>query len=100
MELRGEDRSNPSLRKFFFQAEDAGECDSWSSHLLSDRHGALLEEREAYRELQAGFSQQLNACNNMLDEAEKRQEEAEEETYKQRSKVRESLRNMKRPGLL
>ena len=37
MELRGEDRANKDLRKFYFQAQDAEESEAWASYLLKDR---------------------------------------------------------------
>ena len=60
-----------------------------------DRHSALIDEREAYRELQSSFSQQLNSCNELIDDAEHRQRLAEEEAYKLRSNNIGEIRSIK-----
>jgi len=93
-ELRGETR-NSELRRFFFRAESREDCDEWEDALLKDRHSALIEEREAFKELQSSFSHQLNSCNQLIDDAEHRQRLAEEEAYKLRSSNVNSTRIIK-----
>jgi len=83
------------LREFFFKAENESNGDAWTESFLSDRYNAMVDEREALRELQTSFSTQFNVCNKMMDEAEEAQKRAEEETYAIRSaneRLRETVK--------
>merc|ERR1740139_584285 len=62
LELAGDPRSNPDLRSFYFEADDEDECVSWTNAFLCDRHTALMDEREAYRQVAESFPAQLQAC--------------------------------------
>ena len=60
------------LRSFYFCAQDLEASDDWSQFLLSGRHGALVDERDAYRQVCDGFSQQLQTLHNEFDLMEKK----------------------------
>jgi hypothetical protein len=55
LELAGDPQTNPDLRSFYFEAADDSEAERWTKALLSDRHSALMDEREAYRQVCDGF---------------------------------------------
>ena len=54
-ELTGDSRTNPDLRSFYFQAADVEDCEMWTKALLSDRHSALKDESEAYKQVCESF---------------------------------------------
>mmetsp|Transcript_43710 Transcript_43710/g.85761 ORF Transcript_43710/g.85761 Transcript_43710/m.85761 type:complete len:1013 (+) Transcript_43710:83-3121(+) len=89
LELAGDPRSNPDLRSFYFEADDEDECVSWTNAFLCDRHTALMDEREAYRQVAESFPAQLQACADMIEEAEDRRKNAELEAYRVRSAAEE-----------
>ncbi len=84
-ELTGDEKTNPDLRSFYFQAGSIDDCEMWTNALLSDRHSALRDEREAYRQVCDSFQLQLQNMSDMIDEAEGKASEAESMLYNVRS---------------
>eukprot|EP00559_Dactyliosolen_fragilissimus_P009217 CAMPEP_0184873114 /NCGR_PEP_ID=MMETSP0580-20130426/41660_1 /TAXON_ID=1118495 /ORGANISM="Dactyliosolen fragilissimus" /LENGTH=1342 /DNA_ID=CAMNT_0027375979 /DNA_START=171 /DNA_END=4199 /DNA_ORIENTATION=+ len=84
-ELTGDAVTNPDLRSFYFQAGSIEDTEKWTKALLSDRHSALRDEREAYKQVCDSFQLQLQSLSDMIDEAEARASKAEGELYKVRS---------------
>ena len=91
-ELTGDEKTNPDLRSFYFQAASIDDCEMWTSALLSDRHQALRDEREAYRQVCDSFQLQLQNLSDMIDEAEAKASGAEKQLYNVRSAA-EKLRS-------
>ena len=92
LELAGDDSVNPDLRSFYFCSADEAHGDEWAQALLGGRHNALVDERDAYRQVCDGFSLQLQQLHADLDQAEKKHEEAQEECYRIRSSQEEVRR--------
>lgn len=86
-ELSGDSVTNPDLRSFYFQAGDVEDCEVWTNALISDRHSALRDEREAYRQVCDSFQLQLQNMSDMIDSAEGRTADAERQLYNVRSKT-------------
>jgi len=84
-ELSGDSMTNPDLRSFYFQAGDEEDCEIWTNALISDRHSALRDEREAYRQVCDSFQLQLQNMSDMIDTAEGRTADAERQLYNVRS---------------
>ncbi len=84
-ELTGDSRTNPDLRSFYFQAADVEDCEMWTKALLSDRHSALKDESEAYKQVCESFQLQLQNMSDMIDEAEGKAQDAERQLYHVRS---------------
>ena len=101
-ELKGDEKINPDLRSFYFQAGSVDDCEMWTSALLSDRHSALRDEREAYRQVCDSFQLQLQNLSDMIDEAEAKTNGAEKQLYNVRSaaeKLRGEIVNIVREAL-
>ena len=94
LELTGDAITNPDLRSFFFQGECEEDCERWTKAFLSDRHSALKDEREAYRQVCESFPLQLMHCSKMMDEAEDRQKGAERKAYSVRSAAEDSRKRV------
>lgn len=92
MELAGDDAVNPDLRSFYFCANDQDETEDWSQTLLGQRHSALLDESDAYKQVCDGFAQQLQFLHQEMDMAAKQQEDTQEELYRVRSQMEEQRR--------
>lgn len=88
-EITGDSVTNPDLRSFYFQAADVEDCELWTTALLSDRHSALKDEREAYRQVCESFQLQLQNMSDMIDAAEGRTADAEKKLYNVRSKAQQ-----------
>jgi PH domain. len=86
-ELTGDSVLNPDLRSFYFQAADVEDCEKWTNALLSDRHSALRDEREAYRQVCDSFQLQLQNMSDMIDTAEGKTADVERQLYNVRSKA-------------
>ena len=84
-ELTGDEITNPDLRSFYFQAGSVEDCETWTNSLLSDRHSALRDERDAYRQVCDSFQLQLQNLSDMIDEAEGKTAETENQLYNVRS---------------
>lgn len=101
-ELTGDEKTNPDLRSFYFQAGSVEDCEQWTNALLSDRHSALKDEREAYRQVTSSFQLQLQSLSDMIDEAEAKAAHAENQLYNVRSgaeKFRSQIVNIVREAL-
>ncbi len=101
-ELTGDEITNPDLRSFYFQAGSVEDCEIWTNALLSDRHSALRDEREAYRQVCESFQLQLQNLSDMIDEAEAKTSETETQLYNVRSgaeKFRSQIVNIVREAL-
>lgn len=92
LELAGDDSVNPDLRSFYFCASSPDGADEWTQALLNSRHGALIDEKEAYRQVCDGFAQQLQHLHQKYDTMEKNKSDAEEECYRVRSQQEEVRR--------
>eukprot|EP00566_Odontella_aurita_P006501 CAMPEP_0113557544 /NCGR_PEP_ID=MMETSP0015_2-20120614/17851_1 /TAXON_ID=2838 /ORGANISM="Odontella" /LENGTH=600 /DNA_ID=CAMNT_0000458983 /DNA_START=880 /DNA_END=2678 /DNA_ORIENTATION=+ /assembly_acc=CAM_ASM_000160 len=92
LEVTGDPVTNPDLRAFYFQAATADEADYWTKALINDRHSALRDEREAYRQVCDSFPIQLQQCSDMIDAAEEKASDAEKELYRVRSAAEEGRR--------
>jgi len=68
-------------QSFFFQGENESDCETWTKALLSDRHQALRDEREAYKQVCDSFPLQLSHCSRLIDEAEAETKLKEKEIY-------------------
>ena len=106
MELAGDETVNPDLRSFYFCASDEDESEEWTQAFLSQRHSALLDEKEAYQQVCDGFAQQLQELHMQLDDTEVKAQEKQEELYRVRSQMEDVRRNcwrlvqdtLERPG--
>jgi hypothetical protein len=92
LELAGDETLNPDLRSFYFVAENDDTGEEWTRALLSGRHSALLDEREAYRQVCDGFSEQLQELHASLDSQSKELSDARDENYRIRSLSEETRR--------
>ena len=61
---------------------------------MSDRHSALKDEREAYRQVCESFTLKLMHCSKMMEEAEDRQKGAERKAYSVRSAAEDSRKRV------
>lgn len=84
-ELTGDPITNPDLRSFYFQAGSGDDLEIWTRALLADRHSALQDEREAYRQVCDSFQLQLQNMSDMIDSAEGKTADAERQLYNVRS---------------
>lgn len=100
LELAGDDQVNPDLRSFYFcLCEGGGEGadeqqEEWADALLNNRHSALADEVEAYKQVADGFACQLQALHEELDNAASAQEEYQKELYRVRSAAEELRRSV------
>jgi len=92
LELAGDDQVNKDLRAFYFCAADEEEGEAWSSALLNDRHPALVDECDAYKQVCDGFAQQLQVLHSDLDHAQMVASEAQDELYRVRSQQEDHRR--------
>jgi len=92
LELAGDDSVNPDLRQFYFTAGSENETEAWTQALLGQRHTALMDEIDAYKQVCDGFAQQLQILHTNLDNAKKQAEDAEEELYQVRSEIEDGRR--------
>jgi hypothetical protein len=92
LELAGDDQVNPDLRAFYFCAADQEDREDWTSALLNERHAALVDECEAYKQVCEGFALQLQALHSDLDQARLHWSEAQDELYRVRSQQEENRR--------
>jgi len=92
LELAGDDQVNKDLRPFYFCAADDEEGESWASALLNDRHAALVDECDAYKQVCDGFAQQLQMLHSDLDQAQMVASEAQDELYRVRSQQEDHRR--------
>jgi hypothetical protein len=93
LELAGDDSVNPDLRCFYFCASSDENSDDWTQAFLGGRHASLIDERDAYKQVCDGFSQQLQQLHHDLDVMEKRHSDSEEECYRIRSNQEEVRRS-------
>jgi hypothetical protein len=93
LELAGDDQVNPDLRAFYFCAPTAEESDDWNSALLNQRHAALLDECDAYKQVCEGFAQQLQVLHADLDQSTAVASEAQDELYRVRSQHEDHRRS-------
>jgi len=84
-ELTGDSITNPDLRTFYFQAGSVDDAELWTKALLGDRHSALKDESEAYRQVCDSFQLQLQSLSDMIDTADVKAVNAEKELYRVRS---------------
>ncbi len=101
-ELTGDSITNPDLRSFYFQAGDVEDTELWTNALISDRHSALRDEREAYRQVCDSFQLQLQNMSDMIDSAEAKVTDSERQLYKVRShaeKNRTEITNVVREAM-
>ncbi|GKY94275.1 hypothetical protein MPSEU_000393300 [Mayamaea pseudoterrestris] len=93
LELGGDDQVNPDLRQFYFTAAHVDDADDWSDALLNQRHSALVDECDAYKQVCDGFAQQLQQLHIDLDHSTRATEESQEELYRVRSQLELDRRN-------
>ena len=93
MELAGDETVNPDLRSFYFCANTDQEGEEWTQALLGQRHSSLVDEREAYKQVCDGFSQQLQVLHTELDNAERQAENQQDELYRVRSQMEDTRRS-------
>jgi hypothetical protein len=93
LELAGDDAVNPDLRQFYFSAGSEGETEAWTQALLGQRHTALMDETDAYKQVCDGFAQQLQVLHMELDRFQKQAEDASEELYQVRSEMEDGRRS-------
>ncbi len=91
LQLAGDDTLNPDLRTFYFCACEEEASQEWTQAFLHNRHAALLDECDAYKQVCDGFAQQLQMLHQELDESGVLKEEAQQELYRLRSQ-QEDLR--------
>ena len=96
LELAGDETLNPELRSFYFVAANEESGEEWTRAFLSGRHAALVDEREAYRQVCDGFSEQLQQLHAELDEQQKQVSDAKDENYRIRSSSEETRRQIVR----
>ena len=93
LELAGDDAVNPDLRQFYFTAGSETETETWTQALLGQRHTALMDETDAYKQVCDGFAQQLQGLHVDLDDAHKQASDAQEELYAVRSEMEDGRRS-------
>ena len=93
LELAGDDQVNPDLRAFYFCATSDEDCDEWSAALLNERHAALVDECDAYKQVCEGFAQQLQVLHAELDQQNMVASEAQDELYRVRSQHEDNRRS-------
>lgn len=93
MELAGDESVNPDLRSFYFCANNEDEGEEWNQALLQNRHSALFDEKEAYRQVCDGFAQQLQVLHSDLESAQSQAETRQEELYRVRSQMEDTRRS-------
>lgn len=93
MELAGDETVNPDLRSFYFCANTDQEGEEWTQALLGQRHSSLVDEREAYKQVCDGFSQQLQVLHTELDNAHRQAESQQDELYRVRSQMEDTRRS-------
>lgn len=93
MELAGDETVNPDLRSFYFCANTETEGEEWTQALLAERHSSLADEREAYKQVCDGFSQQLQVLHAELDQAKSQADAQQEELYRVRSQMEDQRRS-------
>ncbi|CAB9514228.1 expressed unknown protein [Seminavis robusta] len=93
LELAGDDAVNPDLRQFYFSAGSESETEGWTQALLGQRHTALMDETDAYKQVCDGFAQQLQVLHMEMDRAQKQAEDASEELYQVRSEMEDGRRS-------
>lgn len=96
MELAGDETVNPDLRSFYFCANTDQEGEDWTQALLGQRHSSLIDEREAYKQVCDGFSQQLQVLHTELDQAQRQAENHTDELYRVRSQMEDTRRSTMR----
>lgn len=96
LELAGDESLNPELRSFYFVANDEETSEDWTRSILSKRHAALMDEREAYRQVCDGFAEQLQELHANLDDMDKDLSDAKDENYRIRSVSEETRRQILR----
>ncbi|KAG7360049.1 PH domain containing protein [Nitzschia inconspicua] len=92
MELAGDETVNPDLRSFYFCANTEQEGEEWTQAFLAERHSALTDEREAYKQVCDGFAQQLQVLHTELDQARQQADSQQEELYRVRSQMEDTRR--------
>lgn len=93
LELAGDDAVNPDLRQFYFSAGNEEETEAWTQALLGQRHTALMDETDAYKQVCDGFAQQLQVLHVEMDRAMKQAEDAQEELYRVRCEREDGRRS-------
>lgn len=93
LELAGDDAVNPDLRQFYFSAGNEEETEAWTQALLGQRHTALMDETDAYKQVCDGFAQQLQVLHVEMDQAMKQAEDAQEELYRVRCEMEDGRRS-------
>ena len=99
LQLCGSDRISPNLRSFYFRAPSPPSADLWTDAFLSGRHDSLLESLSAFKDLQGGYSKQLNACNEIAIQAEARGKESRDECYRVRQNAEGNRGEVKKGAL-
>lgn len=92
MELSGDETVNPDLRSFYFCANTEQEGEEWTQAFLAERHAALTDEREAYKQVCDGFAQQLQVMHTELDQTRQQADSQQEELYRVRSQMEDTRR--------
>jgi hypothetical protein len=92
MELAGDETVNPDLRSFYFCANTEQEGEEWTQAFLAERHSALADEREAYKQVCDGFASQLQILHTELDQARQQADSQQEELYRVRSQMEDTRR--------
>lgn len=77
MELAPDDKVNPDLRSFFFQADSLSDLLDWSKVLLYDRFYSVKDERDAYKLICDSFPMQLSNLNGIINESEQDKKDVE-----------------------
>ncbi|KAL3909623.1 MAG: hypothetical protein SGILL_008015, partial [Bacillariaceae sp.] len=92
MELAGDETVNPDLRSFYFCANTETEGEEWTQAFLAERHSALADEREAYKQVCDGFASQLQVLHTELDHARQQADSQQDELYRVRSQMEDTRR--------
>jgi hypothetical protein len=92
MELAGDETVNPDLRSFYFCANTEQEGEEWTQAFLAERHSALTDEREAYKQVCDGFAQQLQVLHSEFDQAMQQTDTHQKELYRVRSQMEDTRR--------
>jgi hypothetical protein len=92
MELAGDETVNPDLRSFYFCANTEQEGEEWTQAFLAERHSALTDEREAYKQVCDGFAQQLQILHTDLDQTLQQADAHQKELYRVRSQMEDTRR--------
>lgn len=71
-----------NFRSFYFQDDDTENLTEWLTGLLRDRYHAVLDERNAYQQMQFEMTGAIDAQSSLRKTSEQKREQLEQEREK------------------